>query len=306
MIHFFIGFNYLNEAENIIFQEFLESKKCEIYWDIDSYFYEDKNHSSSFFIKSYLKNWKYYRENGYDFFSNNYSNQKKINIVGLPQDIAQVKFIGKKISENYKKKPSNTVIVLGNQNLLVPLLSGLNIKDNEINVSMGLPFSKTPLVIFLLTFINFHSSFKNGAYYFSNTIDLLKSNLIKKIFKKNSNYYEKVIDDIKKNNNEFVNFKKLLLESTEKEYLISCLMFMPFEKSNLFIQRCLKIINLVSSLINSNFSHLNELESIFDRLKNLFKINNKLESIIAFKYFFDDLLSDSKNHIKGSGLNGIK
>ncbi len=306
MIHFFIGFNYLNEAENIIFQEFLESKKCEIYWDIDSYFYEDKNHSSSYFIKSYLKNWKYYRENGYDFFSNNYSNQKKINIVGLPQDIAQVKFIGKKISENYKKKISDTVIVLGNQNLLVPLLSGLNINDNEINVSMGIPFSKTPLVIFFQTFINFQSSFKNGTYYFSNTIDLLKSNLIKQIFKKNSNYYEKLIDDIKKNNNEFVNFKKLLLESTEKEYFISCLLFMPFEKSNLFIQRCLKIINLVSSLINSNFSHLYELESIFDRLKNLFKINNKLESIIAFKYFFEDLLSDSKIHIKGSGFNGIQ
>ena len=306
IFHFFIGFNALNKAENFIFQEFIESKKCEIYWDIDTYFYKDKNHSSSFFIKSYLKDWKYYRENSYDFFSNNYISPKKIKIIGLPQDIAQAKFIGKEISNNNKETSTNTVIVLGDQNLLTPLLSGLDNKSNDINVTMGLPFSNNSLAIFFQVFINFHSSFKNEAYYFSNTIELLKSDLIKSLFKKNFNYYENVTEHIKKNNVEFVSSEKLILKSNKKESFLSRLLFMPFEESNLFIERCLKLIDLASSLLNSNSIYRNKLESIFIRIKNLFKINRELKSITVFKYFFDDLLSDSKIQIKGSAFNGIQ
>ncbi|HET8886549.1 MAG TPA: PD-(D/E)XK nuclease family protein, partial [Salinimicrobium sp.] len=52
--HIFIGFNALNSAEQIIFQEFLDSKKGEVFWDVEKSFYEDSFHEAGYFFRDYF------------------------------------------------------------------------------------------------------------------------------------------------------------------------------------------------------------------------------------------------------------
>ena len=56
--HYFVGFNALNKAEELIIQEFLTAKRGNVIWDIDRFFYEDKVHSAGKFIRKYYREWK--------------------------------------------------------------------------------------------------------------------------------------------------------------------------------------------------------------------------------------------------------
>ena len=71
-----------------------------------------------------------------------------MNVIGVPKQISQVKYIGELLDELTKAKESfsNIAIVLGDENLLIPLLNSIPKQINAINI--------TPLQIpkyFLLT-----------------------------------------------------------------------------------------------------------------------------------------------------------
>ena len=129
--HFFIGFNALNKCESQIFQEFLSLRKGEIIWDIDKYLYEDESNSAGKFIRKYFNEWNYLRQKKESFAEKNFELKKKISLVGVPKNVGQSKYAAE-ISENiYKKsKREKTVIVLGKETLLTPLLSGFS--NNKI------------------------------------------------------------------------------------------------------------------------------------------------------------------------------
>ena len=55
-----------------------------------------------------------------------------------------------KVSEITRNLTDNTVIVLGNEGILSPLLSNLNIKDKKWNVTMGYKLTQLPIVRFFL------------------------------------------------------------------------------------------------------------------------------------------------------------
>jgi len=313
--HFFIGFNALNKSENIIFQEFLESGKATILWDLDIYFFEDKNHSSSNFIRSYLSNWKYYRNNKNYLFSDNYRFSKNIEIIGLPQNVAQAKFVGKKIKKITGNNHNiNTAVILGNEELLVPTLSGLpeNIKD--WNATMGYPLSKTIMSTFFQIFFDFHNSFKDGLFYYENLLNLLNIDWIKDLFKNDDFKVEELIHTIKNNNWEYINYNELFIYNKINNSYLSKLFFSPFSTANQFIDRCLKIIEVTSSHSKKksleeskiNIRYSNEFETIFKKLKNLNHQNNSFDSINTLKYFFNELIIKYKINFTGSPLKGIQ
>ena len=101
--HFFVGFNALNNAEIIIFQEFLESGLAEIYWDIDKLFINNQYYLNGHFIRKYLKDWNHYKRNKYKFFCDTFSSSKNIEIVGFPDEISQSKYVDKniRVSQNF-------------------------------------------------------------------------------------------------------------------------------------------------------------------------------------------------------------
>lgn len=123
--HIFIGFNALNASEQLIIQHLLEEKKAEVFWDLDKVFYSDPMHGASVFIRDYLKNWKFYKDNPYNQFTESYSEEKNIEVTGIPKNIGQAKYLGDILSGLNPEQLENTAIVLGEEELLLPVLNSL-------------------------------------------------------------------------------------------------------------------------------------------------------------------------------------
>lgn len=154
--HYFIGFNALNMAEEYLFQEFLAAQKGKIYWDLDHQFFVDSTHACGRFIQRYQKKWTYYRNTPYSFEKKQFSSPKNIQARGFMGNIAQAQYVGELLDKEINTNQS-TVVVLGNENFLTPVLAHLPNDFNEWNVTMGWAITELPLVRFFQDFIHLHS-----------------------------------------------------------------------------------------------------------------------------------------------------
>ena len=138
---FFIGFNALNKAEEILFQKVLQAGNSDIYWDIDTAFYNG-NHQAGKFIRKYQSEWKYYENNDLKILGNSFLQPKKIEVIGAPKNTTQVKYAGE-ILENFSDF-KNTALVLADETLLPITLSSLPKNINAVNITMGYPLKDVP------------------------------------------------------------------------------------------------------------------------------------------------------------------
>ena len=157
-IHVFVGFNALNKAEETIIQELLQQDLALIYWDIDSTFIDNKIHDAGLFARAHRANWSFFRNNAFNWIKNHYSNDKNIDVIGTPKNIGQVKYIGELLAEIYQQNKTlkSTAVVLGDENLLLPLLNSLPIEIDAINITMGLPLKIIPLTSLFETLFHIH------------------------------------------------------------------------------------------------------------------------------------------------------
>jgi hypothetical protein len=163
--HIFIGFNALNTAEQNIIQELLETENTDIYWDTDQTLYNDTKHSASYFIRKYIKEWKYFQNETPKFISDNFENKKHFQFVEIQKNIVQAKYVGKLLSSLSEDEINKTAIVLGDENLLVPLLYSLPENVKNLNVTMGVSLKNFPAVIFFELLFAIHLRTTETIYY---------------------------------------------------------------------------------------------------------------------------------------------
>ena len=170
--HVFIGFNALNAAEQHIIQELLSTGNTDVYWDTDQYFFEDSRHSASFFIRKYLSEWKYYEGKVNPQIPTNFLCDKHFKIVEVQKNIGQAKYVGEILASFPDDKLNETAIVLGDENLLVPLLNSLPDNVSSINVTMGVSLKNFSATIFfeLLFSLQLRS---RGSIYYKDILSLL-------------------------------------------------------------------------------------------------------------------------------------
>jgi len=155
--HYFIGFNALNQAEQDLIQEFLAKNKGEVLWDLDKAFYEDKIHAAGRFIRSYQQDWKFYRQNPQNFKEESFSKEKNIQAIGFAGNIEQAQYVHEFLQQ-YKNVNGSTAVVLGNENLLLPVLSALPCDLSQWNVTMGYAIHQLPIIDFFKTLIDLHAT----------------------------------------------------------------------------------------------------------------------------------------------------
>jgi hypothetical protein len=124
------GFNALNAAEEKIVQSLLAFNQAKIYWDIDQAFLNDPYHDAGLFIRRFKEKWSHYKSNPFEWIADDFlKNKKNINIIGTPKSIGQAKIAGGIIDDLIANDPTisleKVAIVLGDENLLIPLLYSL-------------------------------------------------------------------------------------------------------------------------------------------------------------------------------------
>ena len=148
--HYFIGFNALNTSESNLLQAFLEADRAEILWDIDEYFFQDQQHAAGRFIQRHHKEWNYYRRKSKPKFPSHFEEPKEIKIIGIPKNIGQAKYAASLLKKTASDSEglAKTALVLGDESILIPILSGLPAEVDQWNVTMGYPLLNTPVASF--------------------------------------------------------------------------------------------------------------------------------------------------------------
>ena len=287
--HFFVGFNALNKCESQIFQEFLSLRKGEIIWDIDKFLYEDESNSAGKFIRKYFNEWNYLRQKKESFAEKNFELKKKISLVGVPKNVGQSKYAAE-ISENIYKKSrrEKTVIVLGKETLLTPLLSGFSNNKIKWNVTMGYPISQTSSSDFFDLFFKMHINVSSNGFYYRNIHEIISNSWVKEMFQFNKINIISDMEKLEKNNQILVDSSFFVDQNSQNN--LKELFFKKFKDSKDFINRLLNISDLFISFFGSI-----DLEKIFLELNHFKRI----------KEIFSQILDKNKIDLIGNDINSL-
>jgi ATP-dependent helicase/nuclease subunit B len=313
--HVFIGFNALNTAESTIIQELLHNDLADIYWDIDESLINAKNHDANLFIKKHTNNWNYFKTHPFKWIGENYKTKKNISIIGIPKSVGQAKYIGELLLKQNKQNNAlnKTAVVLGDENLLIPVLNSIPKNIETLNITMGLPLRIIPLASLFDNLFMLHKSNK-ASFYYKDVISLLSHQFIRPLFKtKKTNLAEDIIENIQANNLIFFSKNKLISLAKEKKEII-ILMFECWEGSpKIALRNCTELILILKNNLSLNknenllgLEYLYKFHEVFNLLNELDFKHNYINSIKILHSLYVEILNNESLDFQGEPLQGLQ
>ena len=145
---YFAGFNALTKSEELVLSKFVE-EGAKVFWDGDAYYDNDINQEAGVFLRQYRQHsvlGKTFTSNFPEWIKDN---PRKIIETSVPNRIGQAKLMVQDLKEvsieSNLEKGGNTVIVLSDESMLLPVLHSLPNDLASINVTMGFPLKNTPI-----------------------------------------------------------------------------------------------------------------------------------------------------------------
>ena len=311
--HIFLGFNALNTAESILIQTILEKTDASIYWDIDPYFLQDNIHDAGYFIRNYQNTWGILKGKNLKGLTNHYNTKKHIEIIGVPKNISQVNYIGDllyKIQNDYPIALTNAAVILGNEELLNPLLNSIPENINATNITMGQKLESTPLASFFTNLIDFHEQKTGKGWFYKNLLNLLTHSYAVLLFDANEVSAEGLITKIKINNWSYISRSQIeLLIPTNAT--VSLLFKETNNNPNTLIDNFLELIQSIRTIevVKQNAVLLEQLYkfyTLFNQLKDLCATFSYINNLKGFKHLFKQLLSTETLDFQGNPIEGIQ
>lgn len=157
----FIGFNALTGAEEKIISSCLANGWAQIHWDGDQYYVNTEKQEAGTFLKSYQTH-PILKTSFLEQFPAHFRQNKKVNIYGAAQSIGQAKLLAQVVEQLVAQgmKEEETLIVLPDEKMLMPVLHGISTKADKMNVTMGFALSNTPFfnLVELLVDLQIHAN----------------------------------------------------------------------------------------------------------------------------------------------------
>ncbi len=313
----FAGFNALNAAEEKIIQHLIATDNAKIYWDIDQTFLNDPYHDAGLFVRRFKNSWKHYKSNPFQWITDDFVQSKNIQIIGTPKTIGQAKITGNIIQKIIEESPESSLdkvaVVLGEENILVPLLYALPDNVGALNITMGYPSKNNPAQILLAKLFKMHTNAlsrnaKSYVLYYKDVLAVLTHPLIEPYANAKA-----LVKKINENNYTFISHQKLM----ELNLNGSDLFLILFRKWD---GNALDVLNFLSQLllkIKSSLSNDNEEEKITKAfLHAIFKVINKLinyyskhQHIVSIDTLFavyKQVIDLAEVSFEGEPLNGLQ
>jgi len=307
--HLFIGFNALNNAEKNIIQEFLTNTNAEVFWDIDQKFMDNKDHDAGLFLRNYKAAWPYFKNKEFKNISNHFSEEKNIEIIGVPKNIGQAKYVGK-ILGKLQGSIKNTAIVLGNENLLAPILNSIPSEINKANITSGFPLDLSPFASFFETLFEIWEKNTDGVWYYQDVINILSNPISYSMTTDTAEEIQQLIEKIKNQN--LIYIKQSELETINKT---DAKLFINKKDTTIssVIDNCLAIILSLKNTYTSEeqknplfLEYLYRFYEVFNQLKTFNAEYNTITGIKALKKIYSELLASETIDFKGEALEGLQ
>ncbi len=241
-------------------------------------------------MRRFKESWKHYKSNIFEWIVDDFSQSKNIQVIGTPKTIGQAKLAGSIIENLIDQNPEASLdkvaVVLGEENLLVPVLYSLPSSVGALNITMGYSGKNNPSQIFVAKLFKMHTnalSRKGGSYvfYYKDVLDILTHPLVEPY----ANAH-RLVRIIKENNYTFITHQKILELHPEPSSFFDLL----FEK---WINGSVAVLKNISALliaIKDHFSNDNEEEKIAKAfVYGVFKVINKLINYYSKHHHIDNI-----------------
>ncbi len=313
----FAGFNALNAAEERIIQHLIASDQAAIYWDVDQNFLNDPYHDAGLFVRRFKSSWKHYKSNPFEWIVDDFSQSKNIQVIGTPKSIGQAKIAGSIIENIIDDNPNTTLdkvaVVLGEENLLVPLLYSLPSTVGALNITMGYSSKNNPAQILIAKLFKMHTNAlsRNGksyVLYYKDVLDILTHPLVEPYAKTSA-----LVNLINQNNYTFISHQKLL-ELNPSPTDLFLLLFQKWENGSMAV---LKTISSLLLTIKSNLGNDNEEEKIakafvyaifktINKLMNYYSQHSNIDKIETLYAIYKQVIDLAEVSFEGEPLNGLQ
>ncbi|WP_378186152.1 PD-(D/E)XK nuclease family protein [Aquimarina sp. W85] len=307
-MHVFLGFNALNNAEQQIFQYLLSVNKAKIFWDADSFFMRNNYHEASLFLRNYRDSWEYYKKQPFQWIAEHFDHEKNIDIIGVPKNIGQAKYVGELITQLPKDALQNTAVVLADESLLLPILNSLPSDLPALNITMGMPLKEAPIAAFFEHLFEFHKTYQDKGGYYKQIVNILSAPAAFWLLGAETT---SIINRITQENLVYVTVDSLSdIVAFESKSRIQ-LLFKPWKTVDAALKQCSLLINTIREKLNPDDNAL-ELEYsyhfhlIFNKLQSLHADFSHLTTISALHRLYRDLLSTETIDFKGEPLQGLQ
>jgi hypothetical protein len=313
----FAGFNALNTAEERIVQHLIASDQAKIYWDVDQTFLNDPYHDAGLFVRRFKESWKHYKSNPFEWIVDDFSQSKNIQVIGTPKTIGQAKIAGSIIENIINANPNATLdkvaVVLGEENLLVPLLYSLPSSVGALNITMGYSSKNNPAQILIAKLFKMHTNAlsrnaKSYVLYYKDVLDILTHPLVEPYAKTGA-----LVNVINQNNYTFITHHKFMELNSNPSGLF-LLLFQKWEEGSMAV---LEAISNLLQTIKTNLSNDNEEEKItkafvyaifktINKLINYYSKHSHIDKIETLYAIYKQVIDLAEVSFEGEPLNGLQ
>ncbi len=316
---YFAGFNALNQAEEKIVTYLAKENQAKIYWDIDAVFLNDHQHDAGLFIRRYKKEWKSFVHQDFEWVVNHFSEQKNIEIIGTPKSIGQAKIVGTLIEKIQTTHPNleKTAVVLGDENLLLPVVFGLPDSVDALNITMGYPSKNNPAQLLVSKLFKLHHNAKQRndksyTFYYKEVLAILNHPLIEPYCK-----VEEVVHVINSNNFTFFSREKLVQLYTEKypntTNTLFQLLFARWDEIPTILANIREVLLYIKSqLSNENSEEKMAKAFLYSIYKTIVKLTNyqekyqQIDSLTALHAIYKQIVDLAEVSFEGEPLSGLQ
>ncbi|MEX1190404.1 MAG: PD-(D/E)XK nuclease family protein [Brumimicrobium sp.] len=143
--HFiFAGFNALSPAEKNIMKQLQKMGRASIFIDADEYYLKDENHEAGTFIRDLLT---HLNVSKLPFVNDSLHNDPKdIQVINCAQPTGQAKVSATILKDEITQNElSSTLLLLGDEKMIVPVIKNIPQSVGETNITLGLPLKHTAI-----------------------------------------------------------------------------------------------------------------------------------------------------------------
>ena len=285
----FAGLNALSKAEEQVIKELKGMGMAEVFWDTDSYYLENKDHEAGRFLRRHFGSWSSGNRNW--ITDGLVSDEKKVEISGIPRNVTQVKYAGEILQKLSSEDPSmdNTAVVLSDEKLLVPLLNSIPEAIGEMNITMGYPLKFTPCYSFFKAALLLHENpdgSPRSSFYSPDLLRLIRHPYFNYLFsyseenneRKILNSGSKEIMRSNKLNYSPADLKELFPAKNEQTGEAVALLFSAWKSPAGLLEKLTHLINVLKEIFLSSNEKGRELE--VEYLYHFARIVNKLSDTL--------------------------
>ena len=172
---FFVGFNAHSESELSIIKQLEQLGKAEIWVDADEWYVNDKLHEAGYFIRKTIEALGKSKVKGIENYLLN-DQERTIQFYESSSNTGQVFIASQLLQAISVEKLDDTLLLLGNEELISPLIRNLPDHIQKANITLGVQMKHTPLRSWISLIFDATLFFKqrNGRFYHKDLKKLLQ------------------------------------------------------------------------------------------------------------------------------------